>query len=239
MRALKFGKFAAVLALTLCASSSALAAQVLADGLYQLQNHRDGALRPPLYGLRLDGLDGNVGNDYTFDFDAPGADMRMDLDVAGGTIRIFGTAFGGLDVGPGFDNPANGRVGLWRIDFTYNVGVTALPSGEIVAGPMSAQNSGFIQPLFAGAGNFAGNPQIALTDYNGNAAGRTFHLNTGHRGNPGVSGWGWLNHGTFQQHIYASDWLFEVNGVPIPAPGAAMLGLLGTAAIGFVRRRIG
>lgn len=211
-------------------------AAVLNDGLYQLVNHRAGGQQPPAYGLRLDGLDGNNHRIYSFDFEGQGSDMRMDLDVANGTIRIFGTAYGGRDVGSNYENPNRGRVGLWQIDFTYRSGVQVDGQGRIVINPQSAQNNGYIQPLFdSHRPAFQNNPQIPLVDYNSDPNGNSFLLGLNHRGNPGVSGWGWLNH-SGNPHVAASDWLFEVLPTPIPSPTGATLGLIGLC-IAAARRR--
>lgn len=209
---------------------------VIQDGLYELTNHRGGGNQPPAYGLRLDGLDGNNSHIFSFDFEGVGADMRMRLDVANGLIRIFGTAYGGRDVGSQYEAVNRGRVGLWAIDFTYRVGVQVDGQGQIVVNPQSVQNNGFIQPLFnSSRPAFAGNPEIALRDYNSDPNGHSFLLGLNHRGNPGVSGWGWLNH-SGNPHVAASDWLFEVVPTAIPSPAAASLGMIGLC-IAALRRR--
>ena len=93
------------------------AADPLGTGLYELSNHPDGNAAAPYYGLRLDGLlDWDDSVIYTFDFDADGAAMY--LDYSGGSIHIYGTAWGGKDVGNVYED-----AGFWDIDFTYGVGV--------------------------------------------------------------------------------------------------------------------
>lgn len=227
--------------LFVCAMGTAFSANaglgaVLQNGTYQLHSHPNGGIRPPLYGLRLDGLDGTNSHDYTFDFDAAGSDMRMTVDLNAGSVRIFGVTFGGRDMGSAYQNPSAGTTGLWQIDFTYSANVQVHGNGEITA-HMSPQNNGYIQPLFASNVNaFQNNPQIPLVDFNGNPQAPSFHLNTGHRGVPGVSGWGWVNH-SGAPHVYASDWLFTVGANPIPSPGAASLGMIGLAVAGMMRRR--
>jgi len=230
-----------VLAVACSVVNVAQANVVLEDGVYQLNSHRDGSARPPLYGLRLDGLGTGDQNDiYTFDFNGPGAAMFMDLDVANNSIRIFGTAFGGLDVGNTYDNIANGQVGLWNIDFTYTSGIQVLGDGEIIAGPMNAANNGSITPIVDAthftSGVFSGGNAIPLVDYNGAVNDPTFHIDFGHR-TPGdvISGWGWVNHGSYP-HQYDSDWLFEV-GPRVPVPGAVYLAALGIGFVGARSRR--
>ena len=233
-------------ALAVCAIGAAASAMagppVLQTGTYRLHNHRAGGQAPPAYGLRLDGLDGtrNPANIYSFDFDNAQSDMRMTLDLTAKTVRIFGTVYGGRDVGTTYENPSMGRVGLWQVDFLYDTNVMVQTSGRIVVSRFSNLNTGYIRPLFTSNVNaFRGNPQIALVDYNSVATAPSFLLGLNHRGNPGASGWGWLNH-SGQSHVAASDWLFEVdpNPIPIPAPGAASLAMLGLSLAGALRRRL-
>ena len=73
-----------------------------APGIYALRNHPDNHLTPPEYGMRLDELfDVNPAtlDVFSFDFEADGAAMFLEYD--GSSIHIFGTAFGGLDIGQG------------------------------------------------------------------------------------------------------------------------------------------
>ena len=218
-------------------AANAGAPALLVDGTYRLFNHPDGGNRPPNYGMRLDGLDGNNTHIYTFDFEDAQSDMRMSVDMANSRVRIFGRAWGGYDVGTSYQNPALGRAGLWQFDFTYRANVSVRPDGEIIA-YMSPMNNGYVQPLFSSSvPRFAGNPQIALVDYN-SVPQPSFHLDFGHRGFAGVSGWGWVNH-SGGPHVYASDWLFTVGAEPIPSPTAASLGMLGLTLVGALRRRIG
>lgn len=228
--------FAAAFAAAAVGSAFAGPTPVVASGTYRLFNHNGGGAQPPAYGLRLDGLDLHHSNRlYSFDFENAQSDMKMTVNHANGTIRIFGTAFGGRDVGNSYENPAQGRVGLWQMDFTYRANVSTAADGEITAW-MSAQNNGWIKPLFnSTVAAFAGNPMIPLIDFNGVPA-PSFHLDTNHRGEPGVSGWGWMNHSN-RPHVYASDWLFTVGAEPIPEPATASLSILGVALISALRRR--
>lgn len=228
--------------------SVALAAPVLDNGTYRLGNHPDGNVRPPLYGMRLDGLDGNTGHEFTFDFEnTPGANMYMTVNIDQGdpsnsTIDIFGTVFGGEDVGGSYGAVS----GFWDVDFTYSANIDVLPSGQIVVTPGDPANTGTITPqadVTNGGGGvvFDGGVPIYLANHPINSVDNAFNLGTNHRGFAGVSGWGWLRYGsspTNLNHVDSSDWLFTV-GEMVPAPGAMLLGSIGIAMLGFVRRRNG
>ncbi len=206
---------------------------------YALGSHPDGNASPPDYGLRLDGLYTLNTNDiWTFDFDHASSDMRMDLDTTAGTVHIYGTSYGGLDVGTGYDADLQG---LWSIDFTYsvNVSVTGVGAPDIdveVSPEAPLSNNGTLTALFS-----ATDGSVTIT--NGDVINleqemEFFFNNTDdHRlGGTGLSGpethvgWGWLNHSDSSAHIYDSDWLFTATVVPVPAAvwlfGSA-LGLLG------------
>ena len=110
----------ALLALSLGVLGGAHAARadMHLDGTYRLHSHPDGGARPPLYGLRLDGLDGDAsvdnygnarGSIFTFDFDhvdelGRQAMMLMTVDQGGGEIHIRGTMYGGRNEGDGYDD---------------------------------------------------------------------------------------------------------------------------------------
>lgn len=202
-------------------------------GTYRLHNHPDGTGAPPGYGLRLDELfDVTTGHDvFTFDFDAPGAAMWLDYD--GSTIHIYGTAFGGHDVGSTY-----GAQSSWvEIDFTYMFGVQSVPGDNDVwvVGDDFA-NTGTLTWLETGE-------EIDLYDYSG-SFGYAFRLGNeddddGHRGFPGISGWGWLNHHEPgpDNHIAHSDWLFTAQLIPLPP--AAVLGATGLIGLLGLRRRRG
>lgn len=219
---------AGVVALSLSAGAQGA---VLSPGSYFLGNHPDGSALPPAYGMRLDELY-NVGSGhdiFTLDFEHPSSVMV--LDYTGTTIRIHGVAWGGRDTGGSY--AADAYQGLYTVDMLYNVGVSDVPGDDDiwVNGPNHA-NVGTVMtplgdsiPLWDERGNFGFS--LRLGDENND---------DGHRGHLGTSGWGWLNHGTPDTHVAASDFLFTI-GAPVPTPGAA--GVLGLAAVmaGARRRR--
>jgi len=203
-------------------------AAILADGIYTLGNHPDGDKVPPLYGLRLDGLGGS--GIYTFDFENNGAAMYMDLDTAGSSIHIYGTVFGGLDTGSGYDGTLSG---LWDVDFTYSTNITTSNGYVEVTLKDDTNNNGSITPLFS-AGAFTDGTAIGLWSWSDGT--NVFVIDTNHRGVSGYSGWGWLAYDDPDTHVVASDWLFTV-GDRVPVPGAVLLGAIGLSLIGTLKRR--
>ncbi|MCB1136495.1 MAG: hypothetical protein KDK78_09520, partial [Chlamydiia bacterium] len=203
-----FGLSACALSLFLMAAAPAQAdtVPVLDPGTYQLHNHPDGNQAPPSYGLRLDELmNVSGGHDvFTFDFDHALSDVRMDLTAT--SAHIYGTVFGGLDVGSAY---SPGLSGLWAIDFLYNDLTSLLPSDDDYSHGTS-NDSGTITQLF-GAGIVK-----TLNSYMGFRLGDTDN-DLGYRGFAGISGWGWLSYGS--KHIDSSDWLFTVGDrVNVPEP---------------------
>ena len=220
------------------------AADPLLLGHYELHNHPYGNARAPYYGLRLDGLlTGDPSDIYTFDFDHPLSSMWMDYTddaVLGLQIRIHGTVWGGEDVGEVYDSPE-----LWDVDFLYSMGLAPVPGDS--GGVQDVERS--LAPYLTG-GNMGtitrqsdGNV-FNLVDYSGKYT-RTFRVGDtdtglGHRGHPGVSGWGWLNHcnedveTNCAEHLSASDWLFTAERVPEPGT-LALFGIGSTLML--VRRR--
>jgi hypothetical protein len=215
-----------VAALAACMVAGAVDAAVISQGMYTLGNHPDGAAQPPRYGMRLDELYNATGNHdiYTFDFDHP--QSHMELWYIGNTIRIWGVAWGGRDVGSTY--AVEPSTGLYTIDFTYNVGVAQVPGDDdLWCTAPSNSNFGFIQGPVG--------PAITLSDER-LGFGYTFRLGNedndlGHRGFNGISGWGWMNHPAGAPHIASSDWLFKI----VPAPGSAAL--LGLGVLTLARRR--
>lgn len=199
---------------------------ILSTGTHLLGNHPDGAARPPLYGLRLDEMyNATAGHDiFTFDFEH--ASSLMQLTYTGSSIRIFGVAWGGRDTGGAY--AADAYLGLYTIDFTYALGVMGVPSDDdIWVNAANQANSGTITtPL--------GHTKV-LTDERGSHA-YSFRLGNenndlGHRGFPGISGWGWLR--VDGVHTDYQDWIFRV----VPAPGPVALAMVGLVAAARRRRQ--
>jgi hypothetical protein len=253
--------FAAAFAGTLLLAGNAVTASSADAALirYKLTNHPDGRARPPLYGLRLDGLynpsDPTAafnGVDYgvfTFDFDAPSASMLLDYDDIAGTIRIHGSAFGGLDIGNAYDSTHSGVV---EIDFTYtsNVFEDGSPNVLEVSPEDPNNNTGTFEFVsgFSGAGGLLGTA-VSLFDEQG-SHGFSFKFNNldNHRLTPNghtppfgigdtFEGWGWMNHHEPNVHISASDWLFVGNRVSVPEPATLSIFGLGLAGLGYMRRK--
>lgn len=224
---------AAALAAALVAVHSASGATIL-PGLYRLHNHPDGNQNPPPYGARFDELyNATGGHDvFTLDFDDVNSAAFMTINAAFTEIRIFGQAKGGRDVGA--THALDIYNGLYTFDFTYNLGVQAVPGDDdLWAVTPDHRNFGFITgPGALGTTN--------LTDEG--MGGYTFRVgdednDAGHRGFNGISGWGWMSYVAQSgqiTHVNDTDWLFTAT-YEIPAPGAA--GLLGLAALTASRRR--
>ncbi len=219
-------------ALVALIGASAASGAIIAPGLYELHNHPDGAAIPPPYGMRLDELY-NTSPDhdiFTFNFDDPGSNMQMMVTAT--TIHIFGVSVGGWDIGGGYD--AGPTFGLYTIDFLYTVGVMPSPGDDDVqvVAPSGTNFGTILTPL---------GDLIALVDQQGQDPGLNFRLgdendDLGHRGHPGISGWGWLTHGPpGSSHVPNSDWIFTAT--LIPSPGAASVLALGALAAGRRRRR--
>ncbi|MEE8458225.1 MAG: hypothetical protein V3S08_00040 [Phycisphaerales bacterium] len=230
---------AALRRFSVCASCSlalilpavpAQAGIILEPGSYLLGDHPDGNEAPPTYGLRLDELvDVTGGHDvFTFSFDHAQADMRIDITAVGVDafeIHIHGTAFGGLVVGNEYDATMSGVV---NIDFVYMLAHPADGDDDLIVTTPNFTNTGVI--------NFDGT-SINLFD-RANSDGFTFRLgdendDQGHRGFDGISGFGWLDHGTAGNHVVSSDWLFTV----IPTPGSAALLSVAFAILSHSARR--
>ena len=199
---------------------------------YQLHNHPDGSASTPAYGLRLDELhDVTTGHDvFTFDFDHASSSMQMDIDLDAGTLRIYGNAQGGRDVGSAHAPDQYNTI--YTIDMLYNVGVSTVPGDDDIWVTADSMNAwGTIL-------DYTGNA-IPLTNLN--MGGFSLRIgdednDLGHRGFDGVSGWGWVNHGEDPtQHVESSDWLFTATP-GVPAPGAASLFTLALAAAARRRR---
>ena len=198
---------------------------MISSGVYQLHNHPDGNAQPPQYGLRLDELyNATSGHDiYTFDFSALASNVQMTVTAT--TIRIYGQAYGGRDVGGSY--AADIDAGVYSFDFLYSFGVQPVPGDDDVYVLADGQNSGWISTprgdVISLVDKSDGNYSFRLGDENNDA---------GHRGFSGISGWGWLTHGT-RAHVDSSDWLFTAELVPAPSA----MGLLALAGVAAGRRR--
>ncbi|MEQ9105738.1 MAG: SdrD B-like domain-containing protein [Rhodothermales bacterium] len=185
----------------------------LQDGVYTLQNHPDGSVAPPLYGLRLDKLFGGK-TPITFDFEHAQSDMRMRILNGGTSIEIYGQAWGGNDTGGAYAN-----AGLWNIQFVYNTTVSQVPGDDDLY-VTAETDHGSVTPLYTTAYFNAGQVYHLMPKSDGNFS---FRLgdednDNGHRGFDGISGWGWLKHNGDGQlsHKATSDFLFTAH----PAPDA-------------------
>ncbi|MDX1952554.1 MAG: hypothetical protein SFY81_10230 [Verrucomicrobiota bacterium] len=233
------------------------AAEPISSGTYKLGSHPDGGLRPPLYGLRLDGLldannNGHFSDDrWTFDFDNPLSSMWMDLNTATGTAHIYGYTIGGADkgYGPANDTYIPGTEDIFHIDFTYT-GLFALPADAGVGPGLDDLVTGVIlTPGTVGTGT--------ITKENGAAADQTWLLRdvsmVGHynfqlgdnelndlgiHGYPGITGAGWVNYsadgGQTWEGSFGADFFFTAVPEPSTVISGSVLGLL--AAGGAFRR---
>lgn len=209
-------------------------AQAITVGTYLLHNHPDGGIAPPLYGFRLDGLLGDASKEYTFDFDHIGSNMTLNWD--GSKIVIDGTAFGGEDGGLTY---VAGTTAIWDIHFEYSIGISQPGSDgglKDLFVMSDNQNFGTISSSFG---------SWELEDQSNNS-GLAFQFGDenggGHRGFSGISGWGWVNHGSDCiagdcSHIYASDWLFTAESVAIPVPTPIWLLSIGLFGMAVLNRR--
>ena len=206
---------AAVSSLVVAAVAPVTAAAPIDPGmLYELHNHPDGNQAEPFYGLRLDGLMGDVREEWTFDFDHDDSQMTMLWDEVAGTLDISGVSFGGEDKGWKY-HPATAA--LWQIDFRYT---NVIDTGAELRVP--EQNGPFGSGTIT---NLSSQDVFQLIDVGPET---TFFLGEGHGSFDGVSGWGWLNHsgapGGLAEHVYSSDWLFTVGApIEVPEPSAGML----------------
>ncbi|TDJ54265.1 MAG: hypothetical protein E2O40_07620 [Planctomycetota bacterium] len=226
----RFSVFASCSLALILPAVPAQAGIILEPGSYLLGDHPDGDELPPSYGLRLDELvNVTSGHDvFTFSFDHALADMRLDITAVGVDayeIRIHGTAFGGLVVDNQYDATMSGVV---DIDFVYMLAHPADGDDDLIVTTRNFTNTGSI--------TFEGVP-INLSD-RANSDGFTFRLgdendDQGHRGFDGISGFGWLDHGTAGNHVVSSDWLFTV----IPTPGSAALLSVAFAILSHSARR--
>lgn len=206
-----------------------------AQYLFQLHNHPNGQVLPPPYGARIDELYNATGGQdhFTFNFDAPGSDMRLLYDDTAQTVHIYGVSLGGLDIGGTYANDS--YLGIYTFDFLYDTGIGQVPSDDdIWAQPPNDMMNGGTVTAPASAGGHTFN----LVDKGLASFGYTFRFGNedddlGHRDFNGTSGWGWLEIDGAMNEEVLRDWLFTAELIPEPATGAFML--LGLGAL--IRRR--
>ncbi len=231
-----FGRVA--IAIAVMFASSIASAATIAPGTYQLHNHPDGDVNPPPYGMRLDELyDVSPGNDvFTLNFDHAMSNVTLVYDDNAGTIAISGVAYGGRDTGANYANDS--YLGLYQLDFLYNVGVGLVGGDDdlIVIAGANKQNFGSITPLDAGHPDF-NNPTTLFDVRDGTYSFRFGDENNdlGHRGFAGISGWGWVGFDNEAHPGAADDFLFTAELIPEPASVSLML--VGLGAMIARRRR--
>ncbi|MEM7409609.1 MAG: PEP-CTERM sorting domain-containing protein [Myxococcota bacterium] len=202
-------------------AGAAAAAPIDAGFVYQILDHPDGALGPPGYALRLDGLDGDASNDFTFSAETNGAELTLVYDDTAMTLTIEGTVYGGQVENNMYIDPQ-----LWDVSFQYGVvndlgdALEAVPGTGV--GTITALGAGGM-----GVGAFDLNEIFNLVDKS-NMSGLAFRLDEGHRvPDDTITGHGWLTHDGGKR-TSSQDWLFTVRREPLrPVPEPSTLVLLG------------
>lgn len=187
--------------------------------LFNCHDHPNGQIVPPTYGLRLDYLLDN--GRYTFSFDyadgSGSAGVTLTHDDVLGTVRIFGRAYGGKDIGGSWDPAARGWI---DIDFTYTTNVTVRDNCAGAAGndvhvlSESALNAGTFT-----LDGWGGNQVFAFTDKADAGCSFNFDNDSDSKGNAGIANnpaiWsadGWLMPGVNGSR----DWIFIAEMATVP-----------------------
>jgi hypothetical protein len=212
-----------VLLLVLLAVSVALPAAAMVH-VYTVHDHPNGDRVPPAYGLRLDDLVGD--GDFTFSFDyidgSGSASVLMEYDDVSGEIHIYGRAYGGKDIGTGWDPALSGWI---DIDFTYVDDVNVRdncagdPGNDLYVTSESANNNG----TFTLDG--WGGDQVFVFSGKANTTGCSFILDndTDSKGNSSIAGdpSQWSGSGWFMPTTSGSrDWLFVAVEATVPVEEA-------------------
>ena len=182
-------------------------ASIIAE--FNLDDHPGGAGNPPPYGLRLDGLIGNI---TTFSLGFFGdSTLTVDDDLGGLRITMSGTLWGGEVVSHAYVDPK-----AYDFEFVWVDGVEATATGWRVLGS-STNNGGSITEQ-------GGSTENLLTSIDGFCEAFVFQAD-GDRIPGDDTTWvgrGWAKTTTAPQ-TGPQDWLFTAEPVPTPASGMLML----------------
>ncbi len=239
------------------AMAAPVEAAVIASHDYNLFSHPDGNQAPPIYGLRLDGIErfmtggGRASDVWTFAFTEVTARLEVHDDPALNSFRITGVGEGGRDSGGG-SYVASAPVSF---DFTYQGFAAAAdfdplnPGIQIFGDGAGASSKGTGQLSFLDSvlGIDAG-MQVGLIAW-GDQSGRLFSfLSNNHRLDCPQSvhcgfpvGWGWLGLTDGAQrvsHVSSQDFLFASRYVTdVPVPASALFYMAGLFGLGMIVRR--
>ena len=231
--------------------------------IYQqrLVDHPDGNQNPPPYGLRIDnifrstdsgatllGSDGNGATTFSFSHAQSNVFIQIIDDIGNDgiadRIRIFGTAYGGMDQ----SNQVGVGAGEYEIEMNYFANVTTVAGPD--GGWRASASSSNVGTITAKTGIFAGAGSLGSRSWSGpqswgfsdkNDAGFSFNfLRNKHRlttaqanafgGDPYVAeGWVMLDNNVGG----TQDWL----AVAIPLPTTTGMALAGMGVLALRRRR--
>ncbi|MEM9082644.1 MAG: hypothetical protein AAGB34_03530 [Planctomycetota bacterium] len=185
-----------------------------------LDNHPDGSVSPPPYGLRLD----NVLEPGVATFEIQSGTLTVEDNAGDLSIVIDVRLFGGtLDGNGGYTNGA-----FYDIVYSYTEGVEATATGWRVVGEHAVNGGTLIE-------DGGDNTQVVLGSKAAN--GVVFYIQAdGHRLSGDNTTWvgrGWVT----PPAAGFQDWLFTGVDTGIPTPGSAAL--IGVAGLVAVRRKRG